>query len=237
MNLGVILKTIRTKIADVTLKEFSRIILEENPLAKASKSTLVSYENNYREEQVHGGAELYKAIENLYGINIYQSVTGDPIVVVDPTKLRPVDVQLLKSLNAKFQTFPLFNKHIPPFNSEEKYPSPFCLLPTILCPDAEFGMQVVDNRMAPMYNKGDFVFCGELVEKVKPAHTYLLSLDVGTDRTFKIGRTSKKSKEIFLVQANSGSNPAVFPNDAVKGIYEVVGQYRNKTGINLSVLA
>lgn len=234
MILGEILKIIRTKIEHVTFEEFSEIIKKGNPSAKASKSTLVSLENIYRPDQLHGGAELSKAIENLYGIDLYQSVTGDPIVVVDPTKLKPDDVQLLRELGATFQKFPLFNKQVPPFEGQEKYPSPFCLLPSVLCEAAEFGIQVADNSMAPAINKGDYVYCGEQVNSkdIKQGQIYLVSFDNRSGRTFKIGRAEKKGKEIVLVQAKQDAKPIVIPEHAIRGMYKVVGQHRGEAGIN-----
>lgn len=233
MKLGEILEFIRTAIEDVTYKEFSEIIKEGNPSAKASESTLKSYKS-LRADQIHSGAELSKAIESLYGIDLYQSVTGDPIVVVDPTKLKPDNVQLLKGMGAIFQKFPLFDKHIPPFKGQEKYPEPFCLLPSVLCEDAEFGIQVHDNNMAPAISKGDYVFCGELlsVKDIKPGHVYVLSFDNRSGRTFKIVSAEKKEKEIVLVQAKGNSKPVVIPEDVMRGIYKVVGQCRGEVGIN-----
>jgi hypothetical protein len=233
MKLGDILEFIRTAIEDVTYKEFKEIIIKENPSAKASESTLKSYKS-LRADQIHGGAELYKAIESLYGIDMYQSVTGDPIVVVDPTKLKPDNVQLLRGMGATFQKFPLFDKHIPPFERQEKYPAPFCLLPSVLCKDAEIGIQVVDNNMAPAISKGDYVHCGKQVNSkdIKLGQVYLVSFDNRSSRTFKIGRAEKKGKEIVLVQAKQDAKPVVIPEDAVKGIYKVVGQHRGEAGIN-----
>jgi len=233
MKLGEVLEFIRTAIEDVTYKEFSEIIKEANPDAKASESTLKSYKS-LRADQIHCGAELSKAIESLYGIDLYQSVTDDPIVVVDPTKLKPDNVQLLKGVGATFQKFPLFDKHIPPFNGQEKYPAPFCLLPSVLCEEAEFGIQMLDNNMAPIINKGDYAFCRQLLtdEKIRQGHLYLASFDKPDGRTFKIGKAGLNGKEISLVQVKPGAKPARIQENTLRGVYKVVGRYSGEAGIN-----
>lgn len=232
-HFGEILKAFRTEVLKVSLETLSAMLKKESQSLRISDSTLGGYERKERPKQKHGSAELYRVFKERFGVDLSQWQTDESIVVDDLTKLTPDNVQQLKKLGAHFRNIPLF-EHIPPFKGNEKYPEPRFSVRSELCQTAEFGILAIDNSMAPVINKEDYVFCRELLadENIKQGHLYLVSFDNRSGRTFRIGSVEKKGNEIVLVQAKPGSKPVVIPENTVRGIYKVVGHYRGEAGIN-----
>jgi len=221
--LGDILKTVR-KAVGWTQEELADKL-------GIVRGTYSSDERAARPERIHGSLEFYEKYKAVLGIDLYQSVNQQKIVIVDPTKLFWNWIIKLKELGAVINMTPVFDSGVMHFYANEKNIKPAFFLPSQICPNGEFGIFMRGNSMEPAIYDGDHVICGPRlsVENVISGHIYLVC--TGEENTIKMVHVDLQ-QQLLLTTINSNWPSKLITRDKVRYIHKVIALLRKEAGIN-----
>ncbi|SEK39239.1 Peptidase S24-like [Chitinophaga rupis] len=227
--LGDILKIVRTAIGDTQDELADKLGIV--------RGTYSSDERKARPGKKHSSIEFYEKYKDVFGIDLYQSVNMQRIVIVDPTKLSWGIIVKLIEVGAFIAVIPIFEilatASTIPLYQDAKHAQPIFSLPIEMYPHAEFGMFVKGNSMEPAIYEGDYVICGpRLTSKdIKNGHVYLVGTD-DDENTIKILNLDKKKKLLSLIPTNPEWKKKDIAVEKVRYIHKVIALHRKEEGIN-----
>lgn len=227
--LGNILKTVR-KAVGWTQEELADKL-------NIVRKTYSSDERTARPERIHGSLEFYERYKEILGIDLYQSIKRQRIIIIDPSKLPWSKIIRLKEVGASIEMIPVFNTKLTsgiiPLYLDEIHTKPAFFLPTGMYPGEKFGMLVWGNSMEPAIYEGDYIICGPKLaaEDIANGHVYLVGTD-DDENTIKILHIDKDKKLLSLIPTNPNWERKDIRMDKVRYIHKVIGLHRKENEIN-----
>jgi SOS-response transcriptional repressor LexA len=227
--LGDILKTVR-KAVGWTQEELADKL-------GIVRGTYSSDERIARPGRVHGSLEFYERYKEILGIDLYQSVNKQQIIIIDPSKLPWSKIIRLKEAGASIKMTPVFNTNLTsgiiPFYRDEIYTKPAFFLPAEMYPGKKFGILAQGNSMEPCIYEGDYIICGPRLtaEDIVNGQIYLVGTD-DDENTIKILNVDKKKQLLSLIPTNPDWKKRDIKVEKVRYIHKVIGLHRNEDGIN-----
>lgn len=228
--LGDILKTVR-KAVGWTQEELA------DKLGIVRK-TYSSDERTARPERIHGSLEFYEKYKEILGIDLYQSVRKQQIVIIDPSKLPWSKIIRLKEVGASIEMIPVYNTNLSsgtiPLYLDIK---PAFFLPLGMYPGEKFGMLARGNSMEPVIYEGDYIICGARLaaENITNGHVYLVGID-DEENTIKILNVDKDKKLLSLIPTNPNWKKKDIEVEKVRYIHKVIALHRKEDVINKNAM-
>ena len=226
--LGNILKTVR-KAVGWTQEELT------DKLGIVRK-TYSSDERTARPDRIHGSLEFYEKYKEVLGIDLYQSVNKQQIIIIDPLKLPWSKIVKLKELGAVIKMTPVFNTNLASGSiscyPDEIYTRPAFFLPAGVYPGGKFGILVGGNSLEPKICAGDHVICGARLptENIVNGHIYFICTN--EENTIAIVYADQKQQQLLLTYVNSNWPTKLITMDKVQCLYKVIGLLRKEEEIN-----